>query len=342
MDVAKAAGVSVSTAARVLRNAEYPVDARLKEKVDSAAKAIGYVPNLIARRLRGGGQQIVGLVVGNMLDAHYGIIAEAVTERAESVHSTVAIVCNMQRDPLLEIRYCRKLLEYRVGGIILSGGGFDQWTYRKELSDTVDELKRSGISVATLTPRGIEAPIFSADNQAIGATIADFVVANGHSKVGILLGPARNDMTKLRMQSMTGILSGSMVDFSIAHIESTAEAGGAAAQRMFGHNPDLTAFIAGSDAIAFGVVTYLRGQGIDVPGRISVIGLGNTRLAKLSSPQLATIETNFAMAGQQALDFITNSNPSADQLQGAVIPHHLVPGASFSERTPQGACDMGR
>jgi LacI family transcriptional regulator len=329
VDVARVANVSVSTAGRVLRNAEYPVDPKLKLKVEAAAKTVGYVPNLIARRLRGGGQQIIGLVIGSMLDAHYGIIAETVTERAESVHSTVAIVCNMQRDPLLEIKYCRKLLEYRVGGIILSGGGFDQWTHHRELVDTVEELKRSGISVVSLMPRGLDVPVFSADNETIGVTMADFVIANGHKKVGILLGPARNDITKLRMQSMSSLLSGNMVDFAISHIESTPEAGAEAAAQMLARNPDFTALIAGSDAIAFGVVAYLKEKGIDVPGRISVMGLGNTSLAKLSSPTLTTVEMNFALAGQEALDFITNPNASSKGTSGVVIPHHLVPGESF-------------
>ncbi len=330
VDVARVANVSVSTAARVLRNAEYPVDPKLKEQVEIAAKHVGYVPNLIARRLRGGGQQIVGLVVGNMMDAHYGVIAETVTSRAEVEHSTVAIVCNMQRDPLLEIKYCRKLLEYRVGGIILSGGGFDQWTYNAELAETIKELDRAGIVVASLMPRDLEVPVFSVDNEAVGRTMAEFVVAKGHTKVGVLLGPARNNMTRLRMQTMTGMLSGNVVDFSITHIESTAQAGAEAAAQMIARNPDFTALIAGSDAIAFGAVTYLKEQGIDVPGRISVMGLGNTRLAQLSSPTLTTIETNFALAGQEALDFITRPKLADPSSAGMIIPHSLVLGDSFA------------
>ncbi len=224
VEVAKKAEVSVSTAARVLRNSDYRVDDKLKERVNAAAKAVGYVPNLVARRLRGGKQGVVGLVIGDMLDAHYGMIAESVTERAETAHSTFAIVCNMQRDPLLEIKYLRKLLEYRVDGIILAGGGFDQWTHQEALTETIEEIKRSGTIVASLMPRNIKVPVFSADNEAIGITKAKFIVQNGHTRIGILLGPARNEMTKLRMQSMTSFLSGHMVDYAIANIASTPEA----------------------------------------------------------------------------------------------------------------------
>lgn len=330
VDVAKAAGVSASTAARVLRKSGYPVDIKLKERVDAAAKSLGYVPNLVARRLRGGKQGVVGLVIGDMLDAHYGMIAETVTQRAETAHSTFAMVCNMQRDPLLEIKYLRKLLEYRVDGIILAGGGFDQWTHHEALAETVEELKRAGTIITSLMPRNIEVPVFSADNEAIGLTKAQFIVENGHTKIGILLGPARNQMTKLRMQAMTSHLSGCSVDYAIANIESTPEAGALGAAEMLSRNPDFTALICGSDAIAFGAINHLRTEGIDIPGRISVMGLGNTRLATLSTPTLTTVEMNFDQAGRAALDFIASHDPAVAQAPGEIIPHSLVLRESFS------------
>ena len=336
VDVAKAAGVSLSTAARVLRNSGYPVDDKLKENVHAAAKSLGYVPNLVARRLRGGKQGVVGLVIGDMLDAHYGMIAETVTERAESAHSTFAIVCNMQRDPLLEIKYLRKLLEYRVDGIIMAGGGFDQWTHHQALTETIEELKRAGTTVVSLMPRIFEVPVFSSDNEAVGLTQAQFIVENGHTKIGILLGPARNEMTKLRMQSMTSYLSGYSVDYAIANIDSTPEAGALGAAEMLERNPDFSALICGSDAIAFGAINHLRAQGIDIPGRISVMGLGNTRLATLCTPRLTTVEMNFDLAGRAALDFITSHDATADA-PGAVIPHDLVVGESFSLISASGA-----
>ncbi len=114
VEVAKAAGVSVSTAGRVLRDADYHVDPALGERVREAAARLGYVANVLARSLRGGTPGLVGLIVGDMLDPYYAEIAEAVTQHAESTHGLLALVCNMQRDPLLEIKYCRQLWEHRV------------------------------------------------------------------------------------------------------------------------------------------------------------------------------------------------------------------------------------
>lgn len=333
-EVAKAANVSVSTAARVMRNAEYSVDPELKARVIEAAKMIGYVPNLVARRLRGGRQSMIGLVVGNMLDAHYGMIAEVVTEQAEAVHNVVAIVCNMQRDPRLEIKYCRKLLEYRVDGIILTGGGFDQWTHHRELVETVDEIKRAGIAVASLMPRNLDVPLFANDNESLGITIAEHVVAHDHRRVAILLGPQRNEMTMQRMAAMTTFLRNNGVEFTLDYIDSTSEVGALATAKALESDFEFSAMICGSDAIAYGAVSYLKSQQIDVPREMSVIGAGNTRMASLSTPRLTTVELNFDQAGREALDFIVSADAASIGSAGVVVPHSIVRGETFAPARP--------
>src|ERR1700735_1581040 len=147
VDVAREAGVSVSTAGRVLRDGDWPVDAELKERVLAAADRLSYVPNLLARTLRAGRPALVGLVAGNMLDPYYGEIAEAVTRHAEAPHLMLAMVCNMQRAPLLELKYFRPSWEHRVAGLILAGGGFDQLTHRAELAAIIEQMKKSGVVV---------------------------------------------------------------------------------------------------------------------------------------------------------------------------------------------------
>src|SRR5690606_17380227 len=121
-----------------------------------------------------------------------------------------------------------------------------------------------------------------------------------------------------------------LVDFAIANIESTPEAGARGAAEILSRNPDFTALVCGSDAIAFGVINHLRAEGIDIPGRISVLGLGNTRLAALCTPRLTTVELNFDLAGIAALDFLASNDPETAAAGGKIIPHRLVIGGSFA------------
>ena len=145
-DVARAAGVSLSTAARVLRDPATKVAPDLVERVQLAARELDYVPNVLARSLRGGTQTMVGLIVGDMLDPYYGVIAETVTEAAETAHQMVAIVSNMQRSAELELKHCEQLWQRRVSGLILAGGGFDQHTHFEQLRALILRVQASSNS----------------------------------------------------------------------------------------------------------------------------------------------------------------------------------------------------
>src|SRR5262245_38791031 len=155
-DVAREAGVSVSTAARVLRGSSYPVAEALSVRVHDAALRLGYVPNLIARNLRSGGAGTgaLGLIVGDMREPYYGEIAAVVTAEAFAA-SSLAVVANMHRDPVLEIGQCRRLWEHRINGLILAGGGFDQMTYAAELKELLGNLQRSGVVIVSLSERNL-------------------------------------------------------------------------------------------------------------------------------------------------------------------------------------------
>lgn len=314
VDVAQAAGVSVSTAGRVLRGAAQPADAALRARVVAAAAQVGYVANLAARSLRDGKRTMVGLVVGDMLDPYYAEVAEAFTQRAEEAHGQLALVCNMQRDPLLELKYCRQLWEHRVAGIVLAGGGFDQWTHLGRLSSLVEQMLGAGVRVATLSPRNLAAPVFSADNVEVGRTMAAAVVSRGHRVIGVMLGPPQSEVTQRRLQGVMSQLGNLRV--SVSHSEYRYGAGRAATIDLLARDPAITALLVGSDAMAYGVVDQLRTMDRRVPEDVSVVSIGNadgfakgdTDAASAAEarrgPRLTTVDVGLARCGEAALDYI--------------------------------------
>ena len=332
VEVAAAAGVSVSTAARVLRNADYPVDPALKEQVQAAAAELGYVPNILARNLRAGAPTMIGLVVGDMLDPYYGEIAESITKRAESLHSMLAIVCNMQRDPLLEIKYCQLLWEHRVAGLILAGGGFDQWSHFDRLSSLVQQMTKSGVSVVTLSPRGLETPALCVDNEAVGRAMATYLVKRGHRRIGVLLGPPESETTQLRLRGIINTLSEARAGFHVLHADYNVESGSNAVAVLIKRDPNITGFIVGSSSMAMGVVNWLEQTGRSVPDDVSVIGVGVSRLSAWVTPRLTAVDVSLASCGHAAVDLI------ASQVNGLPAPSfpefmiHTVEGASVKPR----------
>jgi len=332
-DVAQRAEVSTSTAARVLRGTGDTVNTDLRDRVLSAAREIGYVPNVLARSLRGGGPRMVGLVVGDMLDPYYGAIADAVTRHAESAHGMIALVCNMQRDPLLELRYCQLMWEHRVAGLILAGGGFDQWSHFDRLADIVEQMTRSGIIVTTLSPRGLPVPSICVDNAEVGALAAGQLVGAGHRRIGVVLGPVQNEVTQLRLRGMSRCLAAAGVGFRVVHTDYTLEAGAQAMQALVAADPTLTGFIGGSDAVATGMVNWLRGAGYAVPQQASVVGIGGTLLAQFCRPRLVTVDVGLAESGRAALDFIAARTADAGASPRPVGQPSLLAGHSVAARS---------
>jgi LacI family transcriptional regulator len=303
VDVARLADVSVSTAGRVMRGSSLPVASAVARRVNEAARELGYVPNILARSLRGAQPKMVGLVVGHMLDPYYGSIAEAVTHRAETEHGMLAIVCNMQRDPKLELKYCRQLWEHRVAGLILSGGGFDQQLCARELTSLITDMVAAGVVVTSLVPRAVGAPVFSVDDEAAGRAAALHLVKAGHRRVGLVTGAAASETARQRLAGSLAILTDCGAHATVKYAEFSVSSVCTALQEMLTEQPDATAILAGSDFMARTAVNWLASRGIPVPAAISVIGIGG--MTVVADPfAITAVDVRLAECSVAALDYI--------------------------------------
>lgn len=302
-DVARAANVSVSTAARVLSDSKYPVAAELQKRVREAAEKLRYVPNLLAKRLRGVDHTSLGLIVGNMRDPHFGQIAQTVTTAAQEL-SLTAIVANMQRDPKLELTIIRELWEHRVKGIILGSGGFDQQTYKAELVTLIQQVNRSGIVVVSLGERGHSAPVFSVDDEEVGALLARHALENGHTEIGVATGPIESHVAPKRLRGINRVLSAAGIRPTVVHGTFGIQGGIEVQRELLGLNSKTTMIIANADTIGVGVMQGLMARGIGVPDDISVVSAGNTTYAEICTPRLSSVDISLAECCNAAVQYI--------------------------------------
>lgn len=336
-DVAAQAGVSLATAGRVLRNEAYPVDKDLADRVRHIASTLGYVPNVLARSLRGGSPSMVGLIIGDMVEPYYAEIAEAVTQHAEATHRSLAIVCNMQRDPLLELKYCQQLWEHRVAGLVLAGGGFDQETHKEALKLLLARMVQSGVIVTALSPRDLAVPEFAVDNEEVGQMMARELTRHGHRRIGIIAGPPQSPVTQLRVAGAIDMIVKMGGDYEVVHSTLNPGAGAAAVERLVSIRPDLTGFVVGSGSIALGVLQKLRELGREIPRDASVISVGNTRLAEWSHPPLVTVDVRLADCGRQALDHIFNRIRGLEARDAVSMTVRVTAGATVGKPAKRAA-----
>lgn len=326
-DVAREAGVSVSTAARVLRDSTYPVAPELQKRVREAADKLRYVPNLLARKLRGGEYPSLGLVVGNMRDPFFGQVAQAVTLAAHQ-RSLMAMVANMQRDARQELTTIRQLWEHRVNGIVLAGGGFDQQACKSELATLVKQLARSGIAVVSLVDRGIPMPVFSVDNEAVGAMLARHALDAGHTEIGISAGPLNASVTPQRMRGIKAVLAKARIHAVCVHTAFGVEGGLEAQEKLLQANPRITMIIANADTLGVGIVKGLAARDLRVPEDISVISAGNTTYAEICTPRLVSADIGLVECCDAAVQYIHEAIAGGKPAVPPPPPPKLVEGDS--------------
>jgi LacI family transcriptional regulator len=331
-DIARVAGVSVSTAGRVMRQQDWPVDEELKKRVLAAASELSYVPNVMARTLRAGAPALVGLVVGNMLDPYYGEIAEAVTRHAEATSKMLVMVCNMQRDPTLELDYCRRLWEHRVAGLILAGGGFDQFSHNGELAELLGRMERSGVVITTLSPRDIDVAAFCIDNEEAGRIAAAALVEAGHRRVGILTGAIQNRVVEQRISGIRSVFSQAGAEYRLADPGFGQDWAIDAVSHLFEVDPDISGIVAVSSATSVNVLQAVVAAGRRVPEDVSVVSIGGAMLGEWGAPQLTRVDIALDDCGRGALDYIAARVNGGDPSGPEAYPPRLIRGLSVAPR----------
>jgi len=322
-DVARTAGVSLATAARVLRRDNYPVSNKLKARVEAAAQSLGYVPNMLARNLRGARGSSLGLIVGDMRDPYFGKIAACIT--AEAYHaSLLALVANMHRNPSLEIAMCRQLWEHRVDGLILAGGGFDQMSRLEDLQHFVDKLQAAGVVVVSLSERKLSVPCFSADNEQIGRDIGRSLRELGHERIAVAAGPAGGFVGDGRLRGLRQVLAQDGILPHVVHTEFSQEGGTQAADAFLQAIPRPSAVVALSDSLAVNVMDRLRERGLRTPDDISIVSVGDTDYCDISTPRLTSMDTSIEASCVAAIRHIRAVWAGETPPAPAPFDHRLV------------------
>jgi LacI family transcriptional regulator len=331
-DVSRLAGVSVATASRVLNGSTHPVAAATRERVLAAAQELGYSPSALAQALVTKRSRIIGVIVGDVVDPYFAEITRGVEDVAGRA-GYLTIVCNADRRTAVERQYLDVLRDYRAVGAIFAGSGaVADDEEAAGLVQSVERARDQGMNVIALATRSFPARRVAVDNRGAAYDLTDYLVSLGHARIAFVTGPTGFYTSFERLEGFQaalrdrGILPGQFYEGDFSY-----EAGQAAAARMLAERGLPDAIIGANDETAIGVLTALRQAGVDVPGTVSVAGIGNTRLAHfldLTTVSIPTYELG-AIAAQRVLA----EEPSpADAESATILPHRLVMRATTSRR----------
>lgn len=179
-DVARLAGVSVSTASRVVRGEGY-TSPEMRAKVERAAVELHYVPNALARSMRGRPTRMISFLVYDIVNPFFANLAAGVEDAAHEQGFTV-VICSSHpwKDSGREQTYVQMLLQSRIDGIVLQHV-FSSLEY-------YNLLQRQGIPVArVLNPQqGFLCDLVRCDTRQASSDLIAHLIRLGHRRIAAL------------------------------------------------------------------------------------------------------------------------------------------------------------
>ncbi len=282
-DVAKRADVSVSTAARVLSGSGYASDDTRKLVLD-AARELGYVPNQIARSLRTRQTRMVGLLIGDVENSFYSVIAKNVESIAKDAGYHV-VLCNSDDDPAIEREYLDLLEGIRVDALIVTPTPKNRRQLARLLPDIV-------IVQVDRRVEGLSADAILVDNEAGAASAVSLLIEAGHTRIGILTGNIELLTAAQRLAGYKRALhehglpiKTSLIRSGSFHRDHAIEN----ATALIRARPAPTAIFAANNILAEATLVALEQLGLRVPRDMSVVGFDDEQWMSIVDPGLTTV-----------------------------------------------------
>ncbi|MFI0370039.1 LacI family DNA-binding transcriptional regulator [Actinomadura sp. 1N219] len=334
-EVARAAGVSVSTASRVLTGSSHPISAKTRAKVVAVAEELGYSPSALARALVSRSSRLMGVLVSDIVNPYFSVIARGVDDVASRA-GYVTMLCNVDRRTTTEITRVRTMRDYRAAGVVFAGSGYVDDPKEPELAKAVRQAQEQGIHAVSLAARDIGCPVIAADARAAAHDITDYLVSLGHRRIAFIEGPEGMVATRQRRDGFLACMSNADLADGAQVLPGgfDFEAGHAAAMRLIARPPLPDAILAANDEAAVGALNALRQAHIDVPGEVSVAGIDDLRVAQFVG--LTTVSLPLYEMGAMAARHIIDTPPSAAAGAAAEttsLSHRLIPRETTARRT---------
>ncbi|HVK43588.1 MAG TPA: LacI family DNA-binding transcriptional regulator [Micropruina sp.] len=290
-DVAAVLGLSPSTVSRAFGRPE-KVDEHTRRRIMDAADELGYRPNLAARALNTGRTQCIGAILPDLENPFFAGVLKGI-EQAGNTLGYQTLVADSEENPVAE-RRAAAVLAPQVDGLLLCSS---------RLEDE-DLLTINAQRPVVLVNRTVgELPHVSFDSRAGMGAAVRHLAALGHRNLGYAGAHLSSRSARVRLAAFTEATAESGVEGRVlGEFAPTFEGGGAAADAAL--TSAITAVIVYNDVMAIGLTHRLLNYGVDLPGRLSVVGFDNVPIAAMITPSLTTVDLPRVQAGRMAAELL--------------------------------------
>ncbi|MEV1145200.1 LacI family DNA-binding transcriptional regulator [Micromonospora sp. NPDC049799] len=290
-DVARASGVHISTVSRTF-SAPHLVNPETRGRVLACAEELGYRPNRAARALITGRTHNIGLIIADIANPFFPPLIKAAESQARQRDYHV-FVADTNEDPIAEEELVHALAK-QVDGVLLCS---------PRMSNSLIEQLSREVPLVVINRQVTGLPCVTMDVGQGTRAAMEHLLDLGHRRIALLSGP-RGSWTSREIRRAAGVAarSGGAELTVLGPNQPTETGGGALAEQV--RRAGVTAVLAYNDLMAIGLIEGLDALGLRVPQDVSVVGIDDITLSRLTRPKLTTVATPTAAAGRTAVDML--------------------------------------
>ncbi|NLO38416.1 MAG: LacI family transcriptional regulator [Ruminiclostridium sp.] len=320
-NVAKAAGVSVSTVSRIINNSSL-ISADTRDKVLKVMKEMNYVPNIMARGLSNQQAFTVALLVN--IDDRKSFDNPFFYEMMHGIETIVykrglcLIIANLNTSQNKDDMLNRLIHEKRTQGVMLPSS-----IINPQLVKNLKGIRFPFVSIGE--PEGIKEPIDWVDinNFQGGRQAVDHLLAKGYRDIAFIGGSQRELFNKNRLLGYKAALAESGINYRQEYVQegsNTKSNGVEMMQKLLSLATRPDAVICGDNILCMGAMKAIKDARLLIPDDIGVLSFDNFPVAELLEPPLTTIDIDVFELGVQTANILFKliDNPAARQQQSLI------------------------
>lgn len=320
-DVAKMAGVSISTVSRVINNSK-PVSDDIREKVTQVIKETNYKPNPLARNLVLRKNNFIGVIIPDVSDYKMGELLSGI-EEVGKIYEFDILLCNSYGDFEEEKRYLELLANKQVAGIVFASKNITQ--------EHLNMIEVTNIPVIYISKnaKDFNIPSVGVNHAKAGADVARYIIEKGFHSV-CLAESLYESMPKDSeiAEGFEEVIAGTKISYEKCDIPKKGDkyqdsydfvCGWIESKKQL---PEI--FFATGDDLAAGIINALTDNGVRVPQDVSVIGYDNSKISTVVRPALTTLHQPLYDIGALAIGVLIKRIVNEDNTVEAKELQHQI------------------
>ena len=267
----------------------------------SAAKELGYVPNLAARALASQRTEVIGVLIPSLTNNVFSDVLRGIYDGAEGSRYSIQLA-NTRYSILQEEKLLRLFQAQKPAGLIVTG--IDQTA---ESRSVMEAMNCPIAQIMEIGPDPVDMMVGFSHYDAAFAAVSH-LIGQGFRRIGFL-GAQMDPRVQRRLQGYCDAMkAASLFDprtIVTTPVPTTVTLGGTLLADLLSRTPDVEAVISVNDDLALGVLFECQRRLISVPDDMAIIGFNDLEFMASAVPSLTSVRTNRYEMGRRAITMVT-------------------------------------